>query len=89
MSLISCSGGSTFHSLAYVVDKGIAEESAYPSYAAANGTCQSSSYPASYFLSNLAYLSFDGDEVQMLEVLIKYGPMIISMSKTEKVLNVQ
>jgi hypothetical protein len=64
-----------------VIDKGIAEESAYAAYKSANGTCQKASYPPTYFLPNLAYLSFAGDEVQMLEVLIKYGPMIISMSK--------
>lgn len=65
--------------LAYVMDNGIAESSGYAPYKQANGTCQKDIYPPSYFLPNMGYAYVDGDEDFLKELMIKFGPMTVSI----------
>jgi Papain family cysteine protease len=81
LPLIRCGGGYPPSALDYVVKNGIPETSGYPPYKQANGACQRAQYPGTYFLPKHGSMKFKGDEAIMLQMLIKYGPMIVLLSK--------
>lgn len=79
-----CDGGDQAYALMYVMINGIAESSAYK-YTQKTRACKSSTIKPVYFLPNMAFLQFT-DEETLLLILIRSGPVAVTIRKTNNLL---
>lgn len=73
-----CSGGIIHNAYQYIRDYGVEEAQTYP-YEYGQGSCRYNSRRAKFSLANFVYLG-DDDEVKMKAMLIKYGPLAITIN---------
>lgn len=83
-STCRCSKVSVSGAAKYIVDKGIAEESAYP-FKNALGKCQASTIKSSFFFGNVATCVLNATTESMLMMfLVRHGPVLLLISKKWK-----
>jgi cathepsin F len=73
-----CSGGIIHNAYQYIREWGVEEAVTYP-YKYAQGSCRYNSLRAKFSMNNFVYLG-DDDEEKMKNMLVKYGPLAITIN---------
>lgn len=81
-----CDGGDLESAYAFMVANGVTESSIYRNIGTAQ-SCQSSQFPATYWLPNAGNALLGGNEEMLKNMLFKYGPLSIGISKNHQIVN--
>lgn len=73
-----CSGGIIHNAYQYIRNYGVEEAQTYP-YEYGQGSCRYNGSRSKFSLANFVYLG-DGDEEKMKSMLVKYGPLAITIN---------
>jgi Papain family cysteine protease len=83
VSSIRCDKISVTAAAKYIVDKGIAEESAYP-YKGTVGACKTSTIKPTFFFQNIATCFLNATTESLIKMfLFRHGPVLLFISKNQ------